>query len=81
MKVKGVVRHLDPVGRVVIPIEFRNLLEIKPGDALEISLKGTEIVIKKHSDSCIFCGSTRGLKEFKGKLVCNRCQKSLTSEE
>lgn len=73
MKVKGVVRNLDPVGRVVIPVEFRNLLNIKPGDPLEILLQGNEIVIKKHSDFCIFCGSKRGLKEYRGRQVCSRC--------
>ncbi|MCX7831496.1 MAG: AbrB/MazE/SpoVT family DNA-binding domain-containing protein [Actinobacteria bacterium] len=80
MKIRGVVRHLDPVGRVVIPIEFRNVLEIKPGDPLEIILQGNEVVIRRHTESCIFCGSSRSLKEFKGKKLCSRCQKSISEE-
>lgn len=80
MTVKGVVRQLDPVGRVVIPIEFRKLLDIKPGDPLEIILTGNEVVIRKFSEACVFCGSKEGLKKFKGLNVCSKCRKQLTKE-
>lgn len=78
MKIKGVVRQLDPVGRVVIPVEFRNIMGIKPGDPIEIVLQGNEVVLRKHSESCVFCGSTRGLKEFKGQIVCSRCVREIS---
>jgi transcriptional pleiotropic regulator of transition state genes len=78
MKIRGVIRQLDPVGRVVIPIEFRNLLDLKAGDPIEIILKEDSIELKKFTEaSCTFCGSKRGLKEFKGKYICSRCLKAL----
>lgn len=78
MKIKGVVRQLDPVGRVVIPVEFRNLLDLKPGDPVEIILKSDTVEIKKFTEAtCVFCGSRRGLKEYKGKYICSRCLKNL----
>lgn len=78
MKIKGVVRQLDPVGRVVIPVEFRNIMGIKPGDPIEIVLQGSEVVLRKYNESCALCGSTRGLKEYKGKLICSRCAREIS---
>ena len=66
MKSTGIVRRVDELGRVVIPIEISNKY-----------VEGSNIVLKKHEQSCIFCGNTKNLSEYKGKLVCNKCSEQI----
>ena len=73
MKSTGIVRRVDELGRVVIPIELRTQFGIAVKDPIEIFVDGTNIILKKYEESCIFCGNTMNLKNFKGKLVCNDC--------
>lgn len=75
MKSTGIVRRVDELGRVVIPIEIRNKFEIAEKDPIEIYVDGSTIVLKKHEETCIFCGNSENLSEFKGKLVCDNCAK------
>lgn len=79
MKSTGVVRRVDELGRIVIPIELRNKLGIAEKDPLEIYVDGSNIVLKKLEINCIFCGSTKKLTEFGDKLVCNKCLKKLSA--
>lgn len=48
MKEKGVIRHLDTLGRVVIPKEFRNHFNIENGDSVEIFNTNYGILIRKY---------------------------------
>lgn len=73
MKSTGVVRRVDELGRVVIPIELRNKLGIMEKDPLEIYVDGENIILQKYQTSCAFCGSTKKLTEFQGKLICSKC--------
>lgn len=77
MKATGIVRKIDELGRIVIPIELRNTLDIKTKDALEIFVDGDNIVLGKYQPSCIFCGSREKTVFFKGKLVCDKCRSQL----
>lgn len=77
MKAAGIVRNLDPLGRIVIPKEIRKVLGINEGDALEITKVDNEVVIRKYSKGCIFCGSKKGISKFRKILVCEECRKSL----
>ena len=77
MKAAGIVRNLDNVGRLVIPKEMRNMIGINEGDPLEIIQVNNEIVVKKYSKGCIFCGSDKEVVEFRDFLVCVGCRKSL----
>ena len=77
MKSTGIVRRVDELGRVVIPIEIRNKFNIAEKDPIEIYVDGSNIVLKKYEQSCIFCGNTKDLSEYKGKLVCNKCAQQL----
>ena len=79
MKSTGMVRRVDELGRVVIPKEIRNKLEIEEKDPLEIYGDGRSIVLKKVESNCIFCGNTKDLVEYKGKLICKKCLNDLTS--
>ncbi len=77
MKATGIIRRVDELGRVVIPIEIRNQFNIVEKDPIEIYVDGSSIVLKKYEPNCIFCGSTKKLVDFKGKLVCDKCSTSL----
>ena len=55
MKSTGIVRKVDELGRIVIPIELRRTLDIDIKDALEIYVDGDQIILKKYEPACIFC--------------------------
>ena len=73
MKATGVVRKLDDLGRLVLPIELRRTLDIKEKDAVEIFVEGDLVILKKYQPDCIFCGETKGVINFKGKNICHKC--------
>lgn len=73
MKATGIVRPIDSLGRVVLPIEIRRNLGIENEDSLEIFVDGDYIMLKKHEDTCIFCGSPEGTQNIRGKVICKKC--------
>lgn len=77
MKSTGIVRRVDELGRVVIPIELRNKFDIKEKDPIEIYVDGSSIVLKKFEPNCVFCGNSKNLVRYKEKLVCSKCAKQL----
>ena len=77
MKSTGIIRRLDELGRVVIPIEIRNKFNITEKDPMEIYVEGEKIILRKYTTNCLFCGSENNLKEFKDKPVCEDCLKKL----
>ena len=77
MKATGIIRRVDELGRVVIPIEIRNQVNIIEKDPIEIYVDDSSIILKKYEPNCVFCGSTDDLIEYKGKLVCKKCSKEL----
>lgn len=79
MKTTGVLRKIDGLGRVVIPMEIRNKLDISQNDPLEIHVEGTTIVLRKYEPDCTFCGNSKNVVEFKGKNVCEKCRKEITN--
>ena len=80
MKSTGIVRRVDELGRVVIPIEIRNKFGIDAALDCEIYVDGSNIVLKKYEQSCIFCGNTKNLVEHKGKLICDKCIEQISSK-
>ncbi len=73
MKSTGIVRKVDELGRVVIPIELRRTLGIDEKDALEIYVDNEKIILKKYEPACVFCGNASDVQNYKGKLVCKEC--------
>ena len=73
MKSTGVVRRVDELGRIVIPIELRRTLDIAEKDALEIYVDGEQIILKKYEPACIFWGDARDVVNYKGKNICQKC--------
>ena len=77
MKATGIVRKVDELGRVVIPIELRRTMSIEEKDPLEIYVDGESIILKKYEPACIFCDSAVEVKDFKGKKVCQVCAQGM----
>ena len=77
MKPTGIVRRLDNLGRIVPPMEMRRALGIEDRDALEITLEGDAIVLRKYEPTCAFCGSSKDLTEFKERSICKTCLQEL----
>jgi len=73
MKATGIVRKIDDLGRMVIPVELRRTLGIETKDAMEIYIDGDKIIFKKYEPACIFCGEAGDTTEFKNKVVCKGC--------
>ena len=73
MKSTGIIRRMDELGRVVIPIELRKNLGIAEKDPIEIYIDGTSVILKKYEPNCVFCNSTKDLTQYKDKLVCTKC--------
>lgn len=79
MKSTGILRPVDNLGRVVIPMEIRSTLGINPKDSLEIFTDGDSIILKKYSPSCVFCGNADDVLLFEEKRVCRDCLKKLSA--
>ena len=77
MKATGIVRPVDPLGRVVIPVELRRTLNIKTDDSLEVFVDGDYIMLKKYEPACIFCGNAKDVENIHGKNVCRKCLEEL----
>ena len=73
MKSTGVVRKVDELGRIVLPIEIRNVLDIKSKDAIEMFTDNDKIVLQKYQPACIFCNDVDNIVYFNGKRVCSAC--------
>ncbi len=77
MKATGIVRKVDELGRVVLPIELRRNLNIDIKDPLEIFVDGDSIVLKPYRPCCIFCGEGDDTVTHMGKIVCKKCIEQL----
>ncbi len=77
MKNTGMIRKLDELGRIVIPIEIRTQFNLIEKDPIEIYVEDSCIILKKFQPNCIFCGNTEELEEFKGKLICSKCKNKI----
>ena len=80
MKSTGIVRKVDELGRIVLPIELRRTLGIEEKDALEIYVEGSSVVLRKYAPSCIFCDDASEVVNFKGKNICPKCLAELKAQ-
>lgn len=77
MKSTGIVRKLDELGRIVLPIEMRRTFGLAEKDAVEIYVEGDCIILKKYEPNCFLCGDSKDLIDYKGKTICKNCIKAL----
>ena len=70
---KGMVRKIDELGRVVLPVEWRRALSLEEGTLLEMMFINGEISVKKYEPSCSFCNKDYNLIMYNGKRICREC--------
>ena len=73
MKSTGIVRKVDELGRIVLPVECRRVMEIEDKDALEVFVEDNTIILKKYEPACIFCGDAANVVSYMDKKVCKNC--------
>lgn len=77
MKSTGIIRKVDNLGRIVLPIELRRTMDIAERDEVEIYMENDRIILQKFEQACVFCGSSRGLFRFQRKNVCQECLRKM----
>jgi len=80
MKSTGIVRKIDDLGRMVIPIELRKTMNINKKDPMEIFVDGDKIILSKYEPACIFCGSADDIIEFEGRTICGSCKEKIADK-
>lgn len=80
MKSTGIIRRIDDLGRIVLPIELRRLFNINKEDPIEIFVSDEYIMLKKYQSSCLFCGSTENVTSVKDKPVCKKCLEEISKK-
>ena len=73
----GIVRKIDKLARLVIPAEFRRVLDIELEDPIEMFMEGDTIKLRKYQDSCVFFCSKENLIDFMDKKVCATCYEKI----
>lgn len=81
MKSTGIVRKIDDLGRMVIPIELRKTMNINKKDPMEIFVDEEKIILKKYEPACIFCGSADDTIEYEGRTICGECMENMKELE
>ena len=77
MKSTGIVRKVDELGRIVLPIELRRTLDIAEKDSMEIYIEGDATILRKYQSASIFCDSAKDIVSYPGKNVCSDCIRML----
>jgi len=80
MKSTGIVRKIDDLGRMVIPIELRKTMNINKKDPMEIFVDGNKIILRKYEPACIFCSSADDIIEFEGRTICGSCKEKIAEK-
>ena len=80
MKSTGMVRKVDELGRIVLPAEIRQNMDINVRDSLEIFTDGGRIILQKYQPSCIFCSNVDNIVFFQNKRVCMECVEKMKAE-
>ncbi|MDN5324058.1 MAG: AbrB family transcriptional regulator, transcriptional pleiotropic regulator of transition state [Clostridia bacterium] len=80
MKATGIVRKIDELGRIVLPMELRKTLDINIKEPMEIFVDEDQIILKKYQpkEACVFCGTCEDdAYKFFGKPICSKCRKAV----
>ena len=81
MKSLGIVRRVDELGRIVLPIETRKRLGLEAKDPIEIFVEKDRVILKKYEPCCIFCGDANDVTIYKEKKICKNCLAELKNTE
>ena len=80
MKSTGIVRKVDELGRIVLPIELRRTLGIEEKDRIESFVDGESIILRKYQPACIFCDNAKDIINYKGKNICPDCIRAMNEK-
>ena len=80
MKSTGIVRKIDDLGRMVIPKELRETMDINKKDPMEIFVDNNTIILKKYEPGCLFCGDVENTIQFKDKVICKSCLNEMVED-
>ena len=80
MKSTGIVRKVDELGRIVLPIELRRTLGIEERDRIGIFVDGESIILRKYQPACIFCDNAKDIINYKGKNICPDCIRAMNEK-
>ena len=80
MKSTGIVRKVDELGRIVLPIELRRTLGIEEKDRIEIFVDGESLILRKYQPACIFCDNAKDISNYKGKNICPDCIRAMNEK-
>ena len=80
MKSTGIVRKVDELGRIVLPIEIRKTMGIAEKDAIEIFTDNDRIILQKYQPACIFCNNADDVTYFCDKRICASCLEKLKNQ-
>ena len=80
MKSTGMVRTVDHLGRIVLPIEIRKTMDIKEKDPIEIYTDDGKIILMKYHPACVFCNNADDVVYFSGKRICPECLKKIKTQ-
>lgn len=80
MKSTGILRKVDELGRIVLPIELRRTLGIEEKDRIEIFVDGESIILRKYQPACIFCDNAKDIINYKGKNICPDCIRAMNEK-
>lgn len=80
MKSTGIVRRVDELGRIVLPKELRDTLNIHEKTPLAIFVDGEDIILRKYGRSCVFCGTDNELLDLHGHPVCEKCARKIAAD-
>lgn len=80
MKSTGIVRKVDELGRIVLPIELRRTHGIEEKERIEIFVDGESIILRKYQPACIFCDNAKDIINYKGKNICPDCIRAMNEK-
>ena len=80
MKSTGIVRKVDELGRIVLPIELRRTHGIEEKDRIELFVDGESIILRKYQPACIFCDNAKDIINYKGKNICPDCIRAMNEK-
>lgn len=75
-----IVRKIDELGRIVLPIEMRNALGWDEKAKISVTRAGDRLVLQSFQGSCFICGNENNIRPIHGKFVCQICINELNAE-
>ena len=69
----GIVRHMDELGRIVIPMEMRKVLGWKDHSKICITHNGNHVVLSTYHEGCCACGGSASLRPIRDRFICRSC--------